>query len=439
MAMRAIRPMVVALKWLATLGAVAAVLVAAWYVNRDARGQRAEETAPTPPPFKFIQGVLKLNAQSVETFGIKDETAKDIDWVPKVAIYGRVVPNPRATTEARAAFAGKLRAPAGGKWPNLAAHVKAGEVLAYLEVRLGPQDRLDLQAKLGEAKIRQDGAAKVVQIHKERVKRLETAPQTLVRSDLDAALVALADAETQLATSSASVKLYQDALAALDQPGDPKQTAWSVPVNAPADGEITELAAQPDTVVEAGGLVARVVDFRKALVRVDIPANLLTGPPPTSLKLFVLPAPGPAFEGPNNRTEPAEPPKAVTATRVGVAPQVDPALQAAGYLFEVTGSDDSAAAQWRPGLFVKAYLPVNDAKPIPAVAVPKGALLYHQGRALVYVRLSGNRFKRAEVTVLGRDGDWWVLSAGVDADDQVVTAGALALLSAEFRADVDND
>ena len=94
---------------------------------------------------------------------------------------------------------------------------------------------------------------------------------------------------------------------------------------------------------------------------------------------------------------------------------------------------------WRPGLFAKATLEIDAARPITAVAVPRSALLYHQGRALVYVQLSGDRYQRREVTVLRRDGETWVLGGGVDADDRVVIEGALALLSEEFRADVDND
>ena len=102
------------------------------------------------------------------------------------------------------------------------------------------------------------------------------------------------------------------------------------------------------------------------------------------------------------------------------------------------GSDALAVHFWRPGLFVKANLDVDAAKPVSAVAVPRSALLYHQGRALVYIQLSGERYQRREVTVLGRDGDSWVLGSGVDGDDRVVTDGALALLSEEFRADVDD-
>lgn len=433
-----LKPLVIAGKWVLALALVGSALAGVYLVKRlksEQRGGEASEGAGSAP--KFIQGVIKLNDKSIETV-----LAKEIDWVPRAPIYGRVVPNPRATIEIRTAFAGRLRGSADGKWPTVAGHVKAGELLGQLEVRVGPQDRLDLQAKLGEAKLKHDGARKIAAIYQERVKRFESSPTSLARSELDAALVALAEAQTQLATSEAAVKLYHEALTAIDQQGDGKPALWTLPLTAPADGEITELAARPDMVVEAGSLIARVVDFRKALVRVDIPLLLLNAAPPRTLQFVVLPPTPPAFEGPTNRAEAPPPPRGLTGELVGVAPQVDPTLQATGYLYEVSaaGADGGLpASAWRPGLFVKALLPVHADKPLAAVAVPSASLLFHQGRALVYVALANNRYKRVEVKVLGREGDLWVLEAGpVDGDDPVVTRGALLLLSAEFRADVDD-
>jgi multidrug efflux pump subunit AcrA (membrane-fusion protein) len=365
-----------------------------------------------------------------------------------------VVPNPAATTEVRAAFAGRLRSANGKKWPGLASQVKAGDLLGRLEVR-GPADRLDLQSKLTEARVKMDGTRKLVIIQKERVKRFESAPASFARSELDTALRDLVDAEIQLATAEAACKQWQDALTALDQAGDLKHITWTMPVTAPADGEITELAVQPEMLIEAGGLIARVVDFRKVLVRVDVPVSLLT-PPPKTLDLFVLPATPPAFEGPTNRPEAPPTPAAAPAELVGMAAQTDPTLQAAGYLYHI--HDDAkepgglALHLWRPGLFVKAYLGVNAAKPVSGLAVPRSAVLFHQGRALVYRRVyppdppergkppaKFHKFERVEVNVLGRDGDTWIVAGALVDGDLIVTEGAIRLLSMEFRSDVDND
>jgi multidrug efflux pump subunit AcrA (membrane-fusion protein) len=122
---------------------------------------------------------------------------------------------------------------------------------------------------------------------------------------------------------------------------------------------------------------------------------------------------------------------------------VETGSQLAVYWYEVDSARTALAATWRPGLFVKAWLPIPEARPRAAVAVPPGALLYHQGRALVYVRLSPGRYQRREVQVLGREGERWVLADGgqdaVRAGERVVSQGAVLLLSEEFRGDQDND
>jgi multidrug efflux pump subunit AcrA (membrane-fusion protein) len=441
----------VVVKWSLALVVVALFLGAAYLIHQRTVTQLAGEAAKAPRT--IAPGRIKLGAALAKQH-IKVAEAKDVEWVPRVPVYGRVVSNPGATSEIRAAFAGRLRGGDGGKWPAIASHVKAGDLLGQLEVR-GPQDRLDLESKLTEAKHNIEGAKKVLSIVQDRVKRFESVSSSFARGDYDAALVAAAEAETKLAASEAAAKLWHDAVTALDRGGDLKHITWTVPVTAPADGEITELVGRPDMFIESGGLVAKVVDFRKALVRVDVPLSLLTSPPPKSLRLQVLPPIPPGLSGPTNRPEPPEYESGTAAELIGAAGQIDPSLQATGYLYKVDeavtahphlrgkgggDSGDAPANPWRPGLFVKAHLDVNAAKPIAAFAVPKSALLFHQGRALVYRQLgkSPGVYQRVEVAVLGRDDNRWIVNGDLVEGDLVVIEGALLLLSEEFRADVDD-
>jgi hypothetical protein len=431
------------LKWLLTLGILGVLLAAAHFVHEWMEAERAGQGQGPAAGRNVDRGEVKLS--SANDSNVKVQPVKEIDWIPRAAVYGRVIPNPRGTTEIRAAFAGRLlRADTGkwtDKWPELARPVAAGDLLGRLEVRVGPQDRLDLQAKLSEAKSKQDGAKKILLLQQERVNRFESAPKSIARGELDAALKDRAEAEMQLAIADSMVKLYLGALTALEQQGDAKQATWLMPVLAPADGEITELSGRPDMVVDVGSVIAKVVDFRRALVRIDIPLNLLTKAPPETLKLYVLPGTPPAFEGPTNRPWPPDPAEGTTAELVGAASQVDPALQAAGYLYEVGSAKGTNAPYWRPGLFVKTYVETGPSQRV--VAIPKEALLYHQGRALVYVKQGDRRYKRLEVRVLGRAGDRFVLETDpivpdIAEGDLVVTQGATMLLSEEFRADVDD-
>jgi hypothetical protein len=435
------------LKWIVSLTFVSALLIGAYLVQRHIASQRAAEANEQVKPSRTVaSGRIKFGEERAKQL-LKLAEAKETEWVPRVPVYGRVVSNPSATSEVRAAFAGRLRNAGSSTWPNLAGHVKAGELLGQLEVR-GPQDRLDLMAKLREAEQKLNGAKEIVKIQQEKVNRYSNVSvnRSLAQAEKDAADIALAEAQTQFDTSASLVQLYQNALDALDKGADLKHITWTVPLTAPADGEITDLIGRPDMLVEAGALVAKVVDFRKVLVRVDLPLNLMTAPPKT-LELHVLPATPPAFEGPTNRPQPTAVAAGVPAELVGAAGQVDPTLQAVGYLYRVEDNGKAKGADpstnlWRPGLFTKAHLQVNAAKPISALAVPKSALLYHQGRALVYRQTtSRGTFQRVEVEVLGHEGDNWVVNVSPEllADgDLVVVEGAVLLLSEEFRADVDD-
>lgn len=437
------------LKWVLALAVLGGLLAAGYLVHglmRDRRGLDAGGDSALEKK-RADNSVVKLGAELAESHGIKDEAAQAVDWQPRVLVYGRVVPNPKATAEIRAPFAGMLRAGSGGAWPALGARVEAGDVLGWLDIRVGPQERLDLVSKLTEARAKLQGAEEVLRIRQERVQRFQVVagPGAVSRADLDPALEQLAEARTQVATAKAAVRQWEDALAEISRQGDRKDTAWSQPLKAPAAGEVTELAGRPGTAVEAGALVARVVDFRRVLVRVDMPARVLAAGPPAAVELVASAEEPPALAGTSNRPEPGPAVVPVRAVLAGAAPQVEPSSQFAGYWYEVDISSaypsEKAAAGgvWRPGLFLKAWVKVPEAKPRRAVAVPETALLYHQGRALVYVRIAPGKFERREVQVLGREGGRWVLASGVTAGEPVVSRRAQVLLSEEFRSAADND
>jgi biotin carboxyl carrier protein len=430
------RRMLRLLPWPVTLAVLAGLLGLAYALHTRMQRERAAEAGEAEQPRRAEHGVVKLGAKLAESHGIKDEPARGVSWVPRLTVYGRVVPNPQATAEVRSPFAGTLRADPYTPWPGPGRPVRAGQVLGRVDIRAGPQERLDLQAKLAEARAGERGAEDVLKVRQAQVDRLQkNAERDVVsRRELDDGLVALADARAQLAKARAGVGLWEKALDALDQRGDRPAAAWSEPLTAPADGEVTELTARPGTSIEAGGLIARVVDFRRALVRLDVPPEaLVAGPPPVRVDLLAAGTSPSSTDDALNHVEALAATSPVLATLVGPAPQVDTASQFAGYWYEVV----AGGVSWRPGLFVQAPFKAPGARPREAVSVPLAAVLIHQGRTLVYVRIAPGRYERREVRVLGRDGDRWVLAAGVAAGEPVVYRHAQVLLSEEFRGDVD--
>ena len=98
---------------------------------------------------------------------------------------------------------------------------------------------------------------------------------------------------------------------------------------------------------------------------------------------------------------------------MGPGPSVDFSGQRIGVLYDAQPVDDSLANAevpevWRPGLQVKAELRPESARAQPAVAVSVSAVLFHEGRSLVYVRVDDDQYQRREVRLLGRDGDNWI-------------------------------
>src|SRR5262245_12252165 len=197
-----VRSLLTLLKWPAVLLAAGGLLAAAYLLNDRIRQQQAAEAAAqVPPARRAANNIVKLGARLAESHGIKDEPAQAVTWYPRLTVYGRVVPNPQATAEIRSPFAGTLRADPDTPWPAPGRGVKAGQVLGRVDVRIGPQERLDLQSKLSEARLRYVGTEDILRVQQERVNRLKPSPRSefVPQGELDEAMVKLTEARTQLA------------------------------------------------------------------------------------------------------------------------------------------------------------------------------------------------------------------------------------------------
>src|SRR5438552_545838 len=152
---RLVRSMV---KWATALALLGGLLAAGYVVHRRVvAGREAEAGESVDTPRRAQNNVVKLGARLAESYGVKDIPAEPARWEARVTVYGRVVPNPRAVTEVRAPFAGTLRPDPDEAWPSLGSRVRAGQVLAWLDVRVSPEVRLDLLTRLKEARAKLGG------------------------------------------------------------------------------------------------------------------------------------------------------------------------------------------------------------------------------------------------------------------------------------------
>ena len=243
-------------KWLATLALVGGILTGAYFINAGRQSERDRETGETkkksPSSTKEDDGrgtgaTVSLAADAAERLGLKVEPAVSVEWIEQVAVYGQVIPNPRATTEIRVPFAGVLRAE-GTAWPRLGERVRSGQTLGWLAVRIPPQERLTLNDNLNTARLKQKGAAEVVRIQQDRVTRLEQIAKSEIGSQqqVDDARVLLAQAKTELAMAAAAGQLWQQALHDAESPDGAKPSIYRLRLIAPADGEVTGAARPPE-------------------------------------------------------------------------------------------------------------------------------------------------------------------------------------------------
>ncbi len=383
-----------------------------------------EPTAKEPGRVSDKLGsTLKLKSPLLaESYGIKAEPAREIVWQPRLWVDGRVLANPQALIEVRAPFAGLITGTSSGSWFRLGAPVEAQQKIATLEGRFNLVEKLDLRSKRLEAEAKYRSAEEVLKIRQERGQRLTelAATGSVSRSDLDTSAIQLSEARMLKEIALAQWSLWKQALESADK------TNIALPIVAPLAGEIAEIGAQPGAHVEAGQLLVRIVDFKKILMRFDFPLGDAGLVPPRDIEVETLSVP-----------------LASTchwrAALQGPAPTLEVGLQKAGYLYEIV--DPQQSPKWRPGLYVRASVLDPAGSPQPAVVIPAESLLLHQGRTLVYVELNVGRYERREVSVLGREGDTFIVSprGWTSTTDKVVTKHPQALLSEEFRSDVDDD
>src|SRR5262249_39572436 len=257
------------LPWLIALPLLGGLCVLAWWVHTEMRSERqreAESEKGRAPKFKQGLGEVRLPLKVAESLSIAWEPVKSADpWYEPVAAYGRVVSNPLATVELRAAFAGTLHwAKTDG--PVLGHKVDAGKVLGRVDIRVGPHEHLDLLNKRNEAETKLEGAKRARKIQQDRVDRFKASPQGVSPRELEDAELQLIEAKTQQAVAQEAVDLGRSALDAIDKQGKDKTFVWSQPVKAATAGEVTEIGGQSGMSVEAGGLLVRMVDFRRLLI-----------------------------------------------------------------------------------------------------------------------------------------------------------------------------
>ena len=112
-----------------------------------------------------------------------------------------------------------------------------------------------------------------------------------------------------------------------------------------------------------------------------------------------------------------------------IDPVLDPKTRVASVRVEVENKDQRI----KPGMYARAMLEpelIKPGQPLP-LAIPRSAPLFAGDRSLVYVEVSsqqeGTTYEAREVILGARQGDSYIVKAGLSRGDRVVTHGAFVL------------
>jgi len=153
-----------------------------------------------------------------------------------------------------------------------------------------------------------------------------------------------------------------------------------------------------------------------ALVRVDVMPDDTFAALPKRARLMVL----------GREDQPLE------ASEIIPAAVADAKTQSQGFVLRV----DKPVFTLRPGMALTAWLDLPG-EPRAGYAVPRSAILRHDGRTWVYAQEEEEKYVRKPVTLdspLDGEQGWFVAEGGgLSSDDVVVVTGAASLLSEELK------
>ncbi|HVA41161.1 MAG TPA: hypothetical protein VNF49_10895, partial [Candidatus Binataceae bacterium] len=121
----------------------------------------------------------------------------------------------------------------------------------------------------------------------------------------------------------------------------------------------------------------------------------------------------------------------LAAHSIWYAPTVDPNLQGQGFMLHV----EAQGFPLRPGAAATARLESSAASE-RGVVVPSAAVVRMGDASWAYVQTAPTRFERRAIPMRAPVAEGWFVSGGFAAGDRVVVTGAQALLSEEFKSQI---
>jgi len=408
------------LKWAIgiVLGAgVIAGLTFAFIEGREEISREREREAPIKTRARISRTaegdvIVSLDSETQTRMALQSALLVAETVHPEVTAYGRLQEDPDASFTVRAPTSGVLRQLSSRRWPSIGESLPDGMSVGTVEPRLAPIERVDLVTRLSDARADVEAAEARVNAARasfERARVLNADNKNISDRALQEAEATLKGEEARLAAARRNVSELEAASTG--------QAAGTTPLalTLGRGGEVVEVMARPNEVIESGQPILRVTRFDRILARVDVPAGETVDRNVNTARIVPV--------GQEDRT--------FVAQRVTFAPTVDPATLGSGFLFRLTGAPPSL----RPGAAVIAYLRAPGAAR-QAVIVPYSAIVRFGGRIWVYLQPTDDKFSRREITVERNTEKGFVITDGLKAGERVVVQGAQLLLSEEQKSQI---
>jgi cobalt-zinc-cadmium efflux system membrane fusion protein len=351
--------------------------------------------------------LIKLGERQIEAgkFAVTDVTGGMLS--KRIAVPGSIVPS----GDHIARVAVRLLGTVAELRKRLGDAVEAGEVVAVIESR-----------EVADAKSEYLAARLVFDLQKTLFNRSKSLFEGKVLSENDFLRARTTFEDARIKHEVARQKLFALSLTAEQieaLPQQPVETLRRQELRAPIAGRIAERR------VELGSLVGREGQESELFVIVDLSE--------VWAELAVSPADLASIrEGQKITVASGMDGEPSPATIMFVSPLLDKDTRSA----RVVASVDNAARKWRPGSFITAEIPTDEAP--AAVVVPKTALQSLKGESVVFVR-TAEGFEARTVALGRQDARLTEVTSGLAVSERIATANTFILKAELGKAETDHD
>jgi RND family efflux transporter MFP subunit len=367
---------------------------------------------------------VSIPKQSQLLFGIRTVEAGERPVVAGIKAPGVVQSRPEAKGVVSPPVSGRLTL-AGGI--RVGASVGRGQSIGSIEQVLGASDQAQLEGQRVELRSRaleqralataQRSAASQARARLTVAERELTRAKALVeigaapKKRLDEAEAAVRIAELEVATAEAGARAADAQAVVAEKSIGSTGSSRTFPLTSPVGGIVTEVLATSGQQVDAGAELVRIVDLSSVYVEARVFEGHLEAIRGLSAATFTVSGqPDVVYRiGDGN------------GRLVSIGSIVDPATRTLPVVFEVPNPGN----QLRDGQFIDVTIDTTDA--IPALAIPRLAVVSDQGQTYVYVHTGGESFERRPITIGGEGQEYVAVTSGLKAGDAVVVEGLYQL------------